>query len=57
MRITKDKTKESKNNMNGLEIFQSEEFGQVRTISIDGEPWFDGKEWQYPLNTVTTKSN
>lgn len=38
MRITKDKTKESKNNMNGLEIFQNEEFGQVRTISIDGEP-------------------
>ena len=44
MRITKDKTKESKNNMNGLEIFQSEEFGQVRTISIDGEPWFVGKD-------------
>lgn len=44
MRITKDKTKESKNNMNGLEIFQNEEFGQVRTISIDGEPWFVGKD-------------
>ena len=30
--------------MNGLEIFQNEEFGQVRTISINGEPWFVGKD-------------
>lgn len=26
--------------MNELQIFSSPEFGQVRTVSIDGEPWF-----------------
>lgn len=30
--------------MEQLKIFESEEFGQVRTISIDGEPWFVGKD-------------
>lgn len=26
--------------MNELQIFNNEEFGEVRTIEIDGEPWF-----------------
>lgn len=26
--------------MNELKIFESGEFGQVRTAVIDGEPWF-----------------
>lgn len=30
--------------MNELKIFQSEEFGEVRTVTIDGEPWFVGKD-------------
>lgn len=30
--------------MNELQIFQSPEFGQVRTTVIDGEPWFVGKD-------------
>lgn len=30
--------------MEQLKIFESEEFGQVRTINIDGEPWFVGKD-------------
>lgn len=30
--------------MEQLKIFESKEFGQVRTISIDGEPWFVGKD-------------
>ena len=25
--------------MEQLKIFENEEFGQVRTINIDGEPW------------------
>ena len=25
---------------NDVEIFNNEEFGQIRTIVIDGEPWF-----------------
>ena len=30
--------------MEQLEIFENKEFGQVRTINIDGEPWFVGKD-------------
>lgn len=30
--------------MNELKIFNSPEFGQVRTIMIDGEPWFVAKD-------------
>lgn len=30
--------------MNELQIFNSPEFGQVRTLAIDGEPWFVGKD-------------
>lgn len=26
--------------MNGLQIFNNEEFGVVRTVTIDNEPWF-----------------
>lgn len=30
--------------MSELQIFQNEEFGQVRTIEINNEPWFVGKD-------------
>lgn len=30
--------------MNTLQIFNSEEFGQIRTVAIDDEPWFVGKD-------------
>lgn len=30
--------------MNKLKIFENEEFGQIRTVTIDGEPWFVGKD-------------
>ncbi len=30
--------------MNELKIFKNEEFGQVRTVMIDGEPYFVGKD-------------
>ena len=30
--------------MNDLQIFNNEEFGEVRTITKDGEPWFVGKD-------------
>lgn len=30
--------------MNELKIFENEEFGQVRTIVINNEPWFVGKD-------------
>lgn len=30
--------------MNEVKIFNSEEFGDVRTVTINGEPWFVGKD-------------
>lgn len=30
--------------MNDLQIFNNEEFGQIRTVTIDNEPWFVGKD-------------
>lgn len=30
--------------MNELQIFNNEEFGTVRTVTIDNEPWFVGKD-------------
>ena len=30
--------------MNELQVFNNPEFGQVRTVSIDGEPWLVGKD-------------
>ena len=36
----KDKDKKDKNEGKELQIFQSHEFGRVRTTVVDGEPWF-----------------
>lgn len=30
--------------MNDLQIFKSEQFGEIRTVEIEGEPWFVGKD-------------
>ena len=30
--------------MNEIQIFKNEDFGEVRTIEIDNEPWFIGKD-------------
>jgi anti-repressor protein len=30
--------------MNELQIFKNEEFGEVRALEIDGDPWFIGKD-------------
>lgn len=30
--------------MNELKIFDNPEFGEIRTVTIDGEPWFVGKD-------------
>ena len=29
---------------NELEIFKNEEFGEIRTVTINGEPWFVAKD-------------
>ncbi len=30
--------------MNEIEIFKNAEFGEIRTVIIDGDPWFVGKD-------------
>ena len=30
--------------MNEIQVFKNPEFGEVRTLTIDGEPWFVGKD-------------
>lgn len=30
--------------MNDLQIFKNKEFGEIRTVTIDSEPWFVGKD-------------
>ena len=32
------------NVMNEMKIFNNEEFGEIRTVLIDGEPWFVGND-------------
>jgi prophage antirepressor-like protein len=29
---------------NEIRIFENEQFGKVRTLLIDGQPWFVGKD-------------
>ena len=41
--------------MNELQIFQNPEFGEVRTVSIDGEPWFVGRDIALALGYSNTK--
>lgn len=36
--------------MSDIQIFNNEEFGEVRTLEINGEPWFIGKDLTEALN-------
>lgn len=46
--------------MGELQIFKNEEFGEIRTVEIDSEPWFVGKDvaevlgYAKPLNALST---
>lgn len=40
---------------NELQIFNNPEFGEIRTIEIDGEPWFVGKDIAAALGYSNTK--
>lgn len=47
--------------MNEIKIFENDEFGEIRTIVIDGEPWFVAKDiasilgYKDPKNTVKNR--
>nr|DAN14297.1 MAG TPA: repressor domain protein [Caudoviricetes sp.] len=38
--------------MSDIQIFDNPEFGQVRTVNVDGEPWFVGKDVATALGYV-----
>lgn len=42
--------------MNEVKIFNNEEFGQIRTVVINGEPWFVGNDVAKPLGYVAPKN-
>ena len=42
--------------MNELKIFENEDFGQIRAIEKDGEPWFVGKDVAEALGYSDSKS-
>lgn len=41
--------------MDNLQIFNSEEFGEIRTVTIDNEPWFVGKDVATALGYSNTR--
>lgn len=41
--------------MNQLEIFKNREFGEIRTVAIDGEPWFVAKDIAEILQYTNTQ--
>ena len=41
--------------MNDLKIFENKEFREIRTVNIDGEPWFVGKDVAEILGYSNTK--
>ena len=41
--------------MNELMIFNNPEFGEIRTVEVDGEPWFVGKDVALVLGYSNTK--
>ena len=41
--------------MNEIKVFEHEAFGEIRTVMIDGEPWFVGKDVAEALGYGNTK--
>lgn len=41
--------------MNNIQVFNNPEFGDIRTVEIDGEPWFVGKDVADKLPTMTER--
>ena len=40
---------------NDIEIFSNDEFGSIRTLNINGEPWFVGRDVAKTLGYSNTK--
>lgn len=42
--------------MNELMVFENQEFGKMRSVTIDGEPWFVGKDVAAALGYRDTRN-
>ncbi len=40
--------------MNKIQVFENKDFGSIRTVEIDGEPWFVGKDVATALGYIET---
>lgn len=47
---------ERRNKMNELQVFKNQEFGQVRTLTLNDEPWFVGKDVAEALGYAEPRS-
>lgn len=41
--------------MNEIKVFENEQFGSIRTVTIDGQPWFVGRDVAQALGYSNTK--
>lgn len=41
--------------MNELRVFENPEFGSIRTVEVNGEPWFVGKDVAEVLGYSNTR--
>ena len=41
--------------MKNLQIFSNNEFGEIRTVTIDGNPWFVGRDVTEVLGYVNSR--
>lgn len=53
--IEVDTTKEEKTNNSDITVFTNDNFGNIRTIEINGEPWFVGKDVAAALGYTDVK--
>lgn len=42
--------------MNELQIFKNPEFGEIRTVEVNNEPWFVGKDVASVLGYAKTRN-
>ena len=40
---------------NEIQLFRNDDFGEIRTVMIDGEPWFVGKDVAVTLGYSNTR--
>ena len=53
--IAEDKVEMKVSNAGAMSVFENAEFGKVRTIEINGEPWFVGKDVAEALGYSNTR--